>query len=108
MISEADTDARSGGPRLPRREMGRRLSRETRDEQADWATVPEPDAALLGGDAKTHYPAPLGDATVTDESELFEQPRWPGMQVAATFPLTSIHLLRRRLDPAPPRLRYRA
>src|SRR5258708_28805890 len=100
MISKANTDARSGGPRLPRRPIVRRLSRETRDEQADWATAPEPDAALLGGDAKTHDPAPLGDATVADESELFEQALWPGMQVGATLRVTSNHLLGAGLDQA--------
>src|SRR5258708_3380573 len=108
MISKANTDARSGGPRLPRRPIVRRLSRETRDEQADWATVPEPDAALLGGDAKTQDPAPLGDATVTDESELFEQALWPGMQVGATLRVTSIHLLGVGLDQASASMRYRS
>ena len=44
-----------------------------------------PDAALLGGDAQTHDPAPLGDAAVADESELFEQALWPGMQVGAAL-----------------------
>src|SRR5258708_8199298 len=107
MISKANTDARSGGPRLPRRPIVRRLSRETRDEQADWATAPEPDAALLGGDAKTHDPAPLGDATVADESELFEQALWPGMQVGATLRVTSIHLLGIGLDQASASMRYR-
>src|SRR5258708_33352120 len=75
-------------------------------EQADRATVPEPDAALCG-DAKTHDPAPLGDATVADESELFEQALWPGMQVGATLRVTSIHLLGIGLDQASVSMRYR-
>ena len=54
----------------------------------------------LGGDAQTHDPAPLGDATVADESELFEQALWPGMQVGATLRVTSSHLLGVGLDQA--------
>lgn len=41
MISKANTGARGDGPRLPRRPIVRRLSRETGDEQADWSTVPD-------------------------------------------------------------------
>ena len=69
--------------------------------------MPEPDAALLGGDAKTHDPAPLGDATVADESELFEQALWPSMQVGAALRVTSIHLLWVGLDQASASMCYR-
>ena len=69
--------------------------------------MPEPDAALLGGDTKTHDPAPLSDATVADESELFEQALWPGMKVGATLRVTSINLLGVGLDQASASMRYR-
>src|SRR5215470_2956713 len=59
------------------------------------------------GDAQTHDPAPLGDATVADESELFEQALWPGMQVGATLRVTSSHLLGVGLDQASASMRYR-
>ena len=38
-----------------------------------------------------HDPAPLGDTTVADESELLEQACGPGMQVGATLRVTSSH-----------------
>ncbi len=68
--------------------------------------VAEPEVALLGGESKTHDPAPLGNAAVADESELFEQAFWPGMQVGATLRVTSIHPLRVGLDQAPTSLLY--
>jgi hypothetical protein len=66
---------------------------------------PQPDAAVLGGDAKTHNPAPIGDATVADESEFFEQALWPGMKVGAALRVTSNHLLGVGLDQASASLR---
>ena len=68
---------------------------------------PQPEEAVPGGDAKAHNPAPLGDATVADESELFEQALWPGLQVGATLRVTSIHLLGVGLDQASASMRYR-
>ena len=68
---------------------------------------PGPDEVLLGGDAQTHDPAPLGDATVADESEFFEQALWPGMQVGATLRVASNHLLGLGLDQASASMRYR-
>jgi RimJ/RimL family protein N-acetyltransferase len=64
-------------------------------------------ACLLGGDAKTHDPAPLGDAAVADESELFEQVLWPGVQVGATLRVTVFDLLGVGLDQASASISYR-
>ena len=61
----------------------------------------------LGGDAQAHDPAPLGNATVADESELFEQALWPGVQVGATLRVTSSNLLGVGLDQASASMRYR-
>src|SRR5215475_12536585 len=87
--------------------MSCRRTAERGDERADWSIVPEADAAPLGGDAQTHDPAPLGDATVADESELFEQALWPGMQVGATLRVTSSDLLGVGLDQASASIRDR-
>src|ERR1700722_8565444 len=100
----------AGGPRPPRHPWPaglrpparrRRTSRRCRRAGPPWSEE------LLGGDAQTHHPAPLGDATVADESELFEQAFWPSMQVGATLRVTSSHLLRVGLDQASASLGYR-
>jgi len=60
--------------------------------------------ADVGRDAQPHDPSPLGNAAVTDESELFEQVLRPGVQVGATLRSAVGHLLGVGLDQAPARL----
>ena len=57
---------------------------------------------------QAHDPAPLGDSAITDESELFEQAFWPGVQVGAALRVTPGNLLGIGLDQAPAQLRYRS